>query len=72
MMISSLFSTSTSVSRRRHPSSKRETTAFQAAPGIYSIQQEAKDHMHVLAAEYVSGNSSFLVSWPLLTGYQQP
>ena len=34
-----------------------ETTAFQAAPGIYSIRHEAKDHeARPLRAEYVSGN----------------
>ncbi|HSX81699.1 MAG TPA: ABC transporter permease, partial [Candidatus Saccharimonadia bacterium] len=34
-----------------------ETTAFQAAPGIYSIRQEAKDHeARPLRAEYVSGS----------------
>ena len=34
-----------------------ETTAFQAAPGIYSIRQEAKDReARPLRAEYVSGN----------------
>jgi hypothetical protein len=35
-----------------------ETTAFQAAPGIYSIRQEAKDReARPLRAEYVSGTS---------------
>ncbi len=34
-----------------------ETTAFQAAPGIYSIRQEAKDReARPLRAEYVSGS----------------
>jgi predicted permease len=34
-----------------------ETTAFQAAPGIYSIRQEVKDReARPLRAEYVSGN----------------
>ncbi len=34
-----------------------ETTAFQAAPGVYSIRQEAKDReARPLRAEYVSGN----------------
>lgn len=34
-----------------------ETTAFQAAPGIYSIRQQAKDReARPLRAEYVSGN----------------
>ena len=34
-----------------------EATAFQAAPGIYSIRQEAKDReARPLRAEYVSGN----------------